>query len=175
LSVWLAHFLNSFADQAATWFVGAVLALLGLFSSRILEKVKFALNRADLRVKYYEEMATEISRFVFIVDRLARVYYGSRWISPEGKADIAGEYDQLINEISGREYVYLSWLQRYWGQSRATAFAQCMEKIRAVDLVLIRLNDAGETGDERDKLMAELWSAFGGLQEAARTLLLTTI
>lgn len=171
MSVWLAHFLNSFADQAGTWFVGAVLALLGLFSSRLLEKIKFALNRADLRVKYYEEMATQISRFVFIVDRYIRVYRSS-WIGPEGQAVISDEYDQLMNQISGREYVYLSWLQRYWGQSRATAFAQCMEKIRAVDLVIIRLNEAG---DDKDKLIAELWSACGGLQEAARSLLLTTI
>ena len=71
---WLTAFLQSFATQAGAWFVGLVLAVLGSFSARIVENVKFGLNRADARAKYYEEMAVDISHFVFIIDRLFNVY-----------------------------------------------------------------------------------------------------
>jgi hypothetical protein len=48
---WLTAFLHSFATQAGAWFVGLVLAVLGAFSARIVEKLKFGLNRADARAK----------------------------------------------------------------------------------------------------------------------------
>jgi hypothetical protein len=169
---WLMHFLNSFANQAGTWLIGAVLAMLGLFSARILERIKFALNRADLRVKYYEEMATEMSHFVFVIDRLIRVYYGSNWATEEDKGAIANEYNEVMNAISRKEYVYLSWLHRYWGQRAADAFAECMQKVRGVDLILIRLNEAS---DEKGDLVAELKTAQHGLQRIVHTLLVATI
>lgn len=100
---WLTALLHSFAGQAGAWFVGLVLAILGAFSTRIVEKVKFALNRADARAKYYEEMAIDISHFVFIVDRLVNVYYGNRWASDEDKSAIAGEYNEVMNKISRKE------------------------------------------------------------------------
>ncbi|MGO9231542.1 MAG: hypothetical protein ACLQKA_20315 [Bryobacteraceae bacterium] len=187
MSNWLAHLLSSFANQAGTWFVGAVLAALGLFSSHILENIKLALNRANLRVKYYEEMATEISSVVHIIDRLDRVYYRADWASDDDKGAIATEYDEVMNSISRKEYVYLSWLHRYWGKDQVTAFAKCMEKIRAVDLVLIRLNavidgvakgpsvSRHDAGDRKDKLLAALRSGLLDLQKAAHSLLVGSI
>jgi hypothetical protein len=185
MSEWLAHLFRSLADQAGTWFVGFVLALLGLFSSRIVESVKFALNRADLRTKYYEELAVELSNFVFVIDRLVKVYYGSTWASSdEDKSAIAGAYDEAMSGICRKEYVYLSWLKRYWSMKGANAFIAIMEKIRAVDAVLIRLNeeDEGAKHDgghgskgfrqaEKQATIKDLESGFGDLQESARDLL----
>jgi hypothetical protein len=171
MSDWLAHLLRSLVDQAGAWFVGVILALLGVFSGRFVEKIKFALNRADLRTKYYEEMAADISHFVFIVDRLSKVYYGSKWASDEDKSAIANEYNEVMNKICRKEYVYLSWLQRFWGNKMADAFNLIMEKIRAVDAVLIQLS---EYGDQKIKL-EELDAAFRNLQQAAHGLLVATI
>jgi hypothetical protein len=169
MSDWLIHLSHSLTDQAGTWFVGLVLALLGVFSGRLVETVKFALNRADLRTKYYEQMATEISHFVFIVDRLTRVYYGSSWASEDDKSAIATEYNDLMNKISREEYVYLSWLRRYWRKSKSNSFMLTMDKIRDVDTALIHLNEHPE-----DKaLLTQLESAFRDLQRAARALLVT--
>src|SRR5262249_41598268 len=50
---WSARFISSFADKVGTLFIGFILASLGVFSSKIVESIKFALNRADLRTKYY--------------------------------------------------------------------------------------------------------------------------
>jgi hypothetical protein len=170
MSDWLAHLLRSLADQAGTWFVGIILALLGAFSGRLVETIKFSLNRADLRTKYYEQMALEISQFVFIVDRLSKVYYGSNWASAEDNDIIANEYNEVMHEISRKEYVYLSWLQHYWGKGMTDAFVVTMERIRAVDAILIRLN---ERGDKKDEL-GELAASFRELQQAARFLLVST-
>lgn len=169
---WLADLLHSFASQAGAWFVGLVLAVLGAFSTRIVEKVKFALNRADARAKYYEEMAVDISHFVFIIDRLVNVYYGSRWASDDDKSAIASEYNEVMNKISRKEYVYRSWLQRFWSKDVADAFVLTMEKIRTVDRVLIRLNEDGDNPQKSN--LEALESAFRDLREAASHLLAST-
>ncbi len=64
------------------------------------------------------------------MDRLSKVYYGSNWASDESKGAIADEYNEVMHEISRKQYVYLSWLQRYWDKDKAKAFACIMEKIR---------------------------------------------
>jgi hypothetical protein len=43
--------LETFKSQAATWFIGAVIAILTVFSGKIVESLKFSLNRANLRTK----------------------------------------------------------------------------------------------------------------------------
>jgi hypothetical protein len=164
---WLVHFSSSFADQSATWFVGVVLAVLGIFSARIVEAIKVSLNRADLRTKYYEEMAIDISHFVFIIDRLAKVYYGSE--DEEDKSPIAIEYDEIMNAICRKEYVYLSWLRRYWGADKSDGFRLVMEKIRAVDATLIRMRGKGESD------VKQLETDFYALQKAADALLLSSL
>jgi hypothetical protein len=168
----LTDFFHSFASQAGAWFVGLVLAVLGAFSTRIVEKVKFALNRADARAKYYEEMAVDISHFVFIIDRLVKVYYGSRWASDEDKSAIAGEYNEVLNKIARKEYVYRSWLRRFWTKDVGDTFILTMEKIRTVDRALIRLNEDGDAPQKSN--LEALDAAFRDLQAAADRLLATT-
>ena len=50
-----------------------------------------------------------------------------------------------MNKISRKEYVYRSWLQRFWSKDVAEAFTRTMEKIRNVDRALIRLNEDSES------------------------------
>ena len=76
----------------------------------------------------------------------------------------------MMNKISRKEYVYRSWLQRFWNKGVANAFILTMEKIRIVDRVLIRLN---EGGDQKSSLEA-LHAAFRDLQAVADRLLATT-
>src|SRR5580704_6127928 len=117
MSGWLPHLLDSLANQTATWFVGFVLSLLGIFSARLAAAIKFALNRADARAKYYEEMAIDISHFVFTIDRIVKVYYGGTWASDDDKSAIAAEYNEVMNAISRKEFVYRSWVKRFWNKN----------------------------------------------------------
>jgi hypothetical protein len=66
-----------------------VLAVMSLFSGRLTETIKSALNRADLRTKYYELFASDLSQFVFIIDRFDLVYYGSTWATDAEKGALA--------------------------------------------------------------------------------------
>jgi hypothetical protein len=171
MSDWLAHFSGSLADQVGTWFAGSVvLAVLGAFSGRLVEKVKFALNRADARIKYYEQLATDISHFVFIIDRTVKVYYGSTWASADDKGAIAAEYNEIMNKICRDEYVYLSWLNRYWGKHKTELFKLTMANIKRVDAVLIDLN---EHPKNKAVLITQLTSEFNSLTKAAHDLLET--
>lgn len=165
---WTNHLLHSLADQAGTWFVGVVLALLGIFSGKLVETVKFALNRADLRTKYYQQLARDLSRFVFAVNRLHYVYYGTEWDEDEGQGAIAEMYNESMNELCSQEYVYMSWLNRFWTKKMLEAFAATMQRVREVDAVVIRLGHAEKTKDptQIESAKAELGTAFEGLRRA---------
>jgi hypothetical protein len=123
---------------------------------------------------------------VFIVDRLVKVYYGSSWASEDDKSAIAGEYNESMNLLCRKEYVYLSWFHRYWSQKSATAFVDTMQAIRAVDLALIRLNDLSDDAGKKEPPVAPLetdWKCalesleltFRDLQKAAHGLLTAAI
>lgn len=170
---WTNHLLHSLAEQAGTWFVGVVLALLGIFSGKLVETIKFALNRADLRTKYYEQLARDLSRFVFAVNRLHFVYV-TDWADDEAKSAIAGFYDESMNELCSQEYVYMSWLYRFWTKRMLAAFASTMQWVRRVDAVVIRLNQAEKNNDSSaiDLAKRELGTAFEGLRSAANDFLI---
>jgi hypothetical protein len=167
---WTEHLLHSLADQTATWFVGVVLALFGVFSGRLVETVKFALNRADLRTKYYEQLAVDLSSFVFAVNRLTKVYYGSSWATDEDKAAMAATYDETMVKLCSQEYVYLSWLQHYWNKKAVVAFERVMKEVRRLDSVLIELNEA----EDQTAKSADLDQAYIALRSAAHELLVNT-
>ena len=171
MSGWLPHLLDSLANQTATWFVGFVLSLLGIFSARLAAAIKFALNRADARAKYYEEMAIDISHFVFTIDRIVKVYYGGTWASDDDKSAIAAEYNEVMNAISRKEFVYRSWVKRFWNKNMANAFDLTMEKIRDVDSLLRLINEGGQQTDNLRKLDA----AFRDLRQIAYQLLVDAL
>jgi hypothetical protein len=167
---WIETVASSLTQQTATWFIGFVVALLGLFSGRIVETIRFSLNRADLRSKYFEELAVAVSHYVFVVDRLTKVYYRGSWSSAEAKSAIATEYDQVTNTLLQKEYVYRYWLQRYWNTLKVKAFAELMREVMAVDTELIRLNEI-DAQKYSEQQLEPLDRAFKRLKVAADALL----
>jgi len=51
---WYSALLKSVRDQTGIWFIAAVIAILSVFSNRIIESIKFALNGTNLRSGYSE-------------------------------------------------------------------------------------------------------------------------
>jgi hypothetical protein len=164
--------LHSLSSQAGIWFVGFVIAMLSVFSGRIVESIKFGLNRADLGAKYYEEIATQISHFIFIVDRYIKVFHSS-WINDDDRNAISVEYNGVTNSIRRKEYVYRSWMHRYWGKKRAAKFSTVLDKIGAVDAALIRIGalDATSLKKNLPAYLGELKDAHRELSVAAEALL----
>jgi hypothetical protein len=70
---WARSIVQSFKSQTATWVVGFLIAIISVFSSKIVENIKFAINKEDLRSKYYEELVSDVSEFRFESELLGRV------------------------------------------------------------------------------------------------------
>jgi hypothetical protein len=73
-----------------------------------------------------------------------------------------------MNKLCSQEYVYLSWLQHYWNQRMVDAFVRTMDKVRAVDELLIELNAM----DDPCPRIGDLTKIYRELQTAAQALLL---
>lgn len=119
---------NKMKAQAATWFVGLIIALLGIFSSHITESVKFSLNKADLRSQKYETLATEVSNYIFASDTLIE-FVEHDWMTRKNAKEIEADYDKSITILKQKEFIYLAWIQKYWGNEYVELFESFMNSI----------------------------------------------
>ncbi len=142
--------LKSLKTQTATWFVGLVIAMLGLFSARITESVKFALNRADLRTTQYEELATEVSQYICIAE-LNTEFIEYEWTNRRSLTGLISEYNESISTLRKKEYVYLAWIQKFWGEGEVARFEEFMNAVREFDSAIHSLNDQFEAVNITEK------------------------
>jgi len=104
---WIKSIGDSLKAQAATWFAGFVISILAVFSSTITEYIKTALNNADLRTKYYEEFATNLSEFVFDAEVIVE-FIDKGWTDAKAMTPLVKKYNKSIDNVRKKEYVYLS-------------------------------------------------------------------
>ena len=57
--------MNIIRDKIGVWLATIIIALLTVVSDKILERIRFRLNIADLRTKYFEELAVNLSTYLF--------------------------------------------------------------------------------------------------------------
>jgi hypothetical protein len=139
----LENLFTSFKTQTVTWCVGAVIALLGVFSTNITESIKFALNKADLRVSQYEDMAAQMSNYIF-VSELSTEYIERGWTTREAMLDVINDYNAAIIIMRKNEFLYYSRLQRYWGGDAPSRFETFMATVLKFDAAVHSLNDQFE-------------------------------
>jgi hypothetical protein len=132
--------LTSFSAEFVKWLIAALLAILTLFSSQFTESIKFALNRADLRTKQYEELATNVSRYIFAAE-INTEFLENGWTSEPTLSILVKDYNDSYVTLRGKEYVYLFWVQKYWGKNEAAQFESFMRSVRKFDLAFHPLND----------------------------------
>jgi hypothetical protein len=137
---WESSFGASLRTQTATWFVGALIALLSVFSSRLTESVKFSINKADIRAKSYEEIAQGLSEYLFIAGQFQETLERGT-TTKEALVPIVMEYNDAITKLNRNEYVYRSWLARYWNKADMAKFDEVMMSINNVDQSVHSLND----------------------------------
>jgi hypothetical protein len=140
---WLDTIGTSLKTQTATWLVAFLIAILGLFSSRITESIKFSLNRADLRTKQYEELASEVSQYIFSAELNAE-FIQNDWTTKQTMTELLKEYNKSITTLRKKEFMYLSWIQKYWGKNETAQFESFMKTVREFDLAIHSLNDEFE-------------------------------
>ena len=148
------------SNNVGTWLAAVIVALLTIFSDKILGRIRFSLNRADLRVKYFEQLATDLSTYVFWVE-VYHERFQRHWTDDlEDLEQIAGELNTAMTNLRKNEYVYLSWVHKYWGKNAAARFSDVMVSVKSVDIHTHAFNDPGK---RKEKV-----AALGNQLEAMR-------
>lgn len=137
---WFDTIKESLKSQGATWFVGLIIAIVTLFSSQLIESIKFALNRADLRTRQYEELATEVSQYIFAAE-LTVEFIENDWTTKKSMDERITEYNQSITTLRKKEFVYLAWVRKYWSREEENQYEKFMQSLRAFDSAIHSLND----------------------------------
>jgi hypothetical protein len=135
------------AQHLETWLALSAVALLTVFSDKIIGRVRLAVNRADLRTQYFEELAIALSSFVFYAD-----LFHVRHVRNESDFDdvptIVGEANGAYTTLRTKEYVYRSWVRRYWNKVGLDDFERIMQ---AVELAYEAMTLFNQEGDELTK------------------------
>ena len=139
----MSSIIESLKSQTGIWFVGAVITVLTIFSSQLSEKIKLHLNKADLRTKQYEELAVEISSFIFSAE-LSVEFIENEWTTKETLAWLISDYNESLTMLRKKEYVYLAWLKKYWGDEELKNFDGFMKSLKIFDYSIHTLNDEFE-------------------------------
>jgi hypothetical protein len=160
--------MNIFLDHIATWAAVTVVTLLTVFSDKILGGIRLRLNRADLRVKYFEQLAVDLSTYIYWAE-IYHLYFQSGWTQePERLVGIAGELNGAETTLRIKEYVYRSWVRKYWGDDGAVRFSQVMDAVKDTTKAALAFNDEARwqdpektaaLGSELDRLrdLTERW------------------
>jgi hypothetical protein len=146
----LDSIVSSLKTQTATWVGTLVVAILAVFSSYFTEKIKFALNRADQRTKQFEEIATEVSHYIFSAE-LNREFIEHGWTTESTMKKLLDDYNESVTALRKKEFVYQSWIQKFWGKKEADQFKCFMKSVREFDSTVHSLNDEFENVNIKKK------------------------
>jgi len=141
-------------DHLGTWLATTVVAFLTIFSDKIAERIRFSLNRADLRVKYFEKMAVDLSTYLFWVEMLLERYEKDWDEDIDDFNEIVSEYNIALTTLRSMEFVYRSWIKKYWKEDAVIQFGEVINALKVVDNATHAFNDEGEK-DSKVKILEE--------------------
>jgi hypothetical protein len=148
--------MNILADNLGTWLGAAIVALLTVFSDKIIGRIRFALNRADLRAKYFEELAIDLSTYLFFAS-LFHERYARGWTDdPDDLSAIGSEINGAVTTLRKKEYVYRSWVRKYWKSGGLNDFEEIMKAVGLVEDAIHAFNEGGDEGAKTTVLGKEL-------------------
>jgi len=144
--------MNIVRDKIGVWLATIMVALLTIFSDKILERIRFRVNIADLRTKYFEELAVNLSTYLFYAE-LYHERYQKGWANdPEDMAGIGGEINRAVTTLTIKEYVYRAWVKKYWGSDAVKPFNEVMTAVKSVDDAIHAFNDPGKEKEKTTEL-----------------------
>src|SRR5271166_5155885 len=108
---------NIFRDNIGAWLAATVVALMTVFSDKLLERIRFRVNRANLRAKYFEELAMDLSSYIFFAEIFCERYQKGWADDPADMGAIRDEVNGAVTTLRKKEFVYRSWVHRYWGDA----------------------------------------------------------
>ena len=159
-------FLNELLKEVAKWSVPLVGGLIAVFFTPLVENLKIRLSRADLRLRQYEELARDLSSFVFEAE-LQHEFLSSSWATAANLKAITESYNVAIVNVRGKELVYLSWAKKYWQPDEYKKFEAVLAQVRVVDANVHAFNDNKSTPEK----LAALSHSTGILRDQVSQLL----
>jgi hypothetical protein len=138
---WLSDVIAS--EMVFKWTCGVLILILTIFSEKLLEKLKFAMNRANLRTKQFEQMAMDLSNYIFSTE-LLHEYYVHGFTDAKTLNPIVEEYNDAITVIRRKEHVYRSWVARFWKSNQRQEFEQLFSTIINLDKAVHSLDHPGD-------------------------------
>jgi hypothetical protein len=125
-------FAQELLKEVAKWSVPIVGALVTVYFTPFVENLRLRANRADLRIKQFEEFAADVSYFIYHAE-LVHTYFIRGWTEPKDLDSVIDGFNSAIASIRKKEYVYLSWAYRYWKKSDWVYFDKVLQLVKAVD------------------------------------------
>jgi hypothetical protein len=135
--------MNLVADKIEVWMSAALVGLLTIFSDRILGRIRLRLNRADLRTKYFEELAVDLSAYLFYAEMFHERYRRGWTDDPNDLDAVGSEVNEAVTTLRKKEYVYRFWAKKYWGREPAIALVEVLEAVKTTDDAIHLFNDDG--------------------------------
>jgi len=151
----------------------AIVTLLTVFSNTLTERVKFGLDRADLRQAKFAKLSDDLSIYLF--DCELEQEYLEEGVSRIDLYNSAGqELNNSITELRKTEYSNRAIIATYWNADEAQEFEGMMDDIKALDLVLHELNTPpqdGFTPEFEKKVSADIGVRLGPLKNKVQNFL----
>jgi hypothetical protein len=148
--------MNIITEHLVAWLITVFITILTVFSDKIIERIRFGINKADLRIKYFEELATDLSRYIFWTDVYLERFEKNWTDDKDDLAGIAGELNTAMVTLREKEYVYKSWVTKYWTKAQQDAFFDIFDSVIKVDIATHLYNDPGSEKEKNKKLRDEL-------------------
>ena len=146
-------------DNLATWLLGVFVALLTVFSDRIVGRIRFRLNKSDLRVRYFEELALAVSTYLFFAGLFEERHRRGWANDPDDMNGIGGEVNRAITTLRAKEFIYRAWAKKYWGPGAAADLDALFAKITVVEDAVHAFNDSGQVEEKKRALATALQEA----------------
>jgi hypothetical protein len=146
-------FTDTVLTEIAKWGVPLLGGLIAVFFTPLVEAIKLRLNKVELRTRQYEEFAKDLSTFIFEAE-LQHEFLSATWATTKIRNEITESYNAAITSLRGKEIVYLSWAERYWGSDHLPEFQAILNLVRQVDQAVHAFNDGQITHERLSSLHA---------------------
>jgi hypothetical protein len=125
-------FAQELLKEVAKWCIPLLGAVVAVYFTPLVERLKLGINRANLRTQQYEEFAADVSHFIYHAE-LVHLYFVRGWTEPKDLDPVIDDYNVSIACVRKKEFVYLSWAYRYWKKEEWKSFDTVLSLIKAVD------------------------------------------
>ncbi|NEN97334.1 MAG: hypothetical protein F6K50_17930 [Moorea sp. SIO3I7] len=137
-------------EKIGVLMVTSMIGLVAFSADKIVEHIKLAANRADQQISNYNELATDLSDYIFFTEVLVK-FYSQGWTTKSSLNKIVPRYNNAIIKLRKREYVNLALVHRLWGKKSANEFTEIMSLVKRIDALVHELNTEAGAVDSGKK------------------------